>query len=332
MTNPYLEKLKSKFGLQDIKLDVAELLSARNQALADIAGRLLPVVAGKIARNVEEARENFKGVVLYHSSELNGFVDFFGVDNKDYRINISDGLTQYFHHMTKLWATRVDFLGIHEPKIPLDKVVAFAQSIMTTFWEGASPYGVIKNIPMLEMDRASANFMMHVNFYQLLFLMAHEFGHVVIRFAPQTVQSLVDYGKMQSRSVLQDDIYRLPQFAGFDREDLVRSWGEEFAADMIGVDLALAAPMADIYPELNSDDIAVVGIGILWAVAMLFVMQSMLESFYEKKKGQLPPTYDHPFSTVRLALFRVLCAQNAPDVVKIIDGFRKMGDDILLKC
>ncbi len=276
----------------------------------------------------EELQRYFKPIILKPPERdedhlVNGEVKFNG---KDFQITINLALMDFFWHMAKLWATRIGVMDIpgyprEDSKISFDETVNFANMFMTAFCENRICETQI--VPALRLSKNQIIWAGNMCHYGERFVVAHEFGHVVIRFAPNRISDFLDWATTQSRrfiSPLLNEFPDCPKSVGED--ELVQKWSEEFTADLIGMHLVLATTEDEI-ERIKS----------YWAAELNFITFSLLEHFYYSKRyAQIYQLTDHPFDMMRLAILRSAADKSTrSDVLEVGRGIEKISRDILLR-
>ena len=108
MADSMLGKFLDHLGLsRRTPVDIASAMAVRQKALTEISDELLSVTASRIKSHPTELRRRFKGSLYDNDLALNGYVAFERSGAPAFSIHISNGLTHYFHQMSKLWASSV---------------------------------------------------------------------------------------------------------------------------------------------------------------------------------------------------------------------------------
>jgi hypothetical protein len=287
-----IQELFNKFGLDIGNVDTYK--GSLDSSVKEMAFALLPSVAIKTGRNAEELRRSLRKVNLDRRLLIDGRTTT--QDNwRTYEISISKGLMLFHHKMVKLFVSRVSVVGdgqkmVEETRISHDEAVSISRRLMTSFWEGdffETPSFFLTSLTKGQIILAS-----RLLFYSELFVIAHEFGHIVMHVSPECIKRELLILKGAEESMVRP---ALGKNQCSSEPDVLRNWMEEIAADYIGINLC-ANPEKD--PVVKS---------IIQASGTISLMMcDMLEKYRRKVAGDDSPDQNHPPSELRLEVLQTM--------------------------
>lgn len=308
----YFEKLKQHLGITE-NLDLSEygVKAGLSKIVKDAAHEMLPAVSERLHCKSDNLTHRLTSVGMIEHPEVNGFVKT--ADNwRTFEIFLNVGLMMFFHKISKMFASRIGVMGqdmnpSEHPSIPYEEMVRVAKKLMESFWSNNLLNTVgFYSIQLSLNQNIFAGILLH---FAEKFVVAHELGHVTINLSPQ-YPSEYEYAL-----TLLNDIH----IEAFQRD--VEQWAEEIASDLIGLQLTVST---------ENDDIQ--RMKALLGAEFVFIVQNMLEQYFEKKFRENPPIGTHPPSKLRLALIRKAVGQSNPEgVFQVGKALESMADDIISK-
>lgn len=290
--------------------------------------KLLPYAARRIGLRTEELRRRSNGIVLRSPQrDAGSLVNAWSVFDRDrFSVIVNLPLMLFFWRMAKLWSTRVAPMEIpghprEEAVFSFEATVRMAEKLMTAYWQGRRNEG--ETVSLLRLSQSQTAFAGTICHYGERFVVSHELGHLVARDVCDGVSDLLDWAMLQARMFLSSLLRKYPDWPrGANEEDLVQRWGEEYAADLIGMHLVLDATESD-FDRINT----------YWSVELTLITFGMLEEFcFSRDGGHLPPLTDHPFSACRLAMLRSFVhSPTHPEVLDILRFVENMSREILFR-
>jgi hypothetical protein len=218
--------------------------------------------------------------------------------------------------MVKLFVSRVSVVGdgqkmVEETRISNEETVSIARKLMASFWSG--DFFETPGFSLAELTRSQIILDGILLTYSESFVIAHEFGHMIMRVSPDSVRR-----DLMILKGVEDSLVRpaLRKRACPDEESALRNWMEELAADYIGVNLC-----ADLERDTMKRTM-------IQASGMISLMMcDMLEKYRGKTAGEgsLDPT--HPPSELRLEIMQSLL--DWPSGMDFGGVFRKFSQYIM---
>ena len=313
MDSDYFRRLLKRFKKElppSFDLSAPATKHRMNKIIVDVAKQLSPHAAKRIGANSTTFHNRLTKVAMIEEPAVNGFVKT--TDNwKTYQIYVNEGLMMFCYKIAKLFASRVAVMSDDgEPEIPFGKTAACAKKLLAAFWSNTLYNTVGFNLMQLSNPQVMfASFIVH---YAETFVVAHEFGHIVINTSSSNPLQLA-FVEDALKAVLSGQVEHN------DLDSLVSAWGQEIASDIIGLGLCLQCG-DDAWDRLR----------IYSGVQFLFIAQNMLETFYEKTFNRPPPTGDHPPSKLRLQFIRSIVNKDSPaSVAQIGNALEEMSNTIL---
>lgn len=287
-----------------------------NKSVVDTAKDFLPHVAAALGIQKDALEKRLLGVGVKELLEVNGRTHT-SDGWRTFEIDINLGLMLFTHEMVKLFASRVGVMGdderpVETPEIPFESTVSIAKRLMKAFWHGT--FLEEQGFELIELSDTQVLISSGLLHDAECFVVGHEFGHIVIHISPRKVSEL-DLGITTVRSILVD----VPELSEIEKNQLAQKWGEEIAADIIGLQLSLVRKN-----DLTGKIVA------YSAAQLVFIMQNMLETFYEKTAQKSPPLGDHPPAQFRFNCLRsILSAVYPPEALEFGDSFKQLADALL---
>lgn len=327
----YLNRLMKRFEKAGIQFssnfkeslhDPSFQMNRLHQHIIDEAKQMMPYVAerSKIRKDVLERR--LSNIRMVMQPDVNGFVTS-SDDWETFEIGINYGLMIFFHKIITLFSSRSCLTSIwgngrpiDYPKQQIESIIPLARGLMQAFWQGT-----VLDAPWLHIGELNNN---QIGIWSALltraerFVIGHEFGHIVIRISP-TKASEFDLGIELCKAFVTSKISKMNEH---EKNLLERGWGEEIAADLIGLELSLYLA--------NDHNTRIFTYS---AIELVFIMNKMLESFYKKIMGTDPPLDIHPPSSLRLNCMRTIVEAYNPNLLEIggARGYEIIADKILSK-
>lgn len=272
-------------------------------AIITMAEQLIPPAAVKIGIKTDELKSRIKKVSVIKNTEVNGHA--YSSDNwKTFRIEINSGLMMFLHHMVKLFVSgagvaEIEASGrvkkvLERSSISFEKQVSVANNLMKAYWDNA----LEKQRGFYFMDLSNNQIKIGGGLLHNAehFAVAHEFGHIIIKTSSQNINEL-NVGLEMMRRISSD----IPALTNNNVIDVIVQWGEEIAADIIGMQLLLEVIKEDLRKILSYT-----------AIELVFIVQHMLDTFYEKYYAK-PRLYNmHPPAYLRLIALRSLLRDSNP--------------------
>lgn len=321
MNDSYLERLKKRFQ-KDIPdgfdFSEANTTAALHQIIVDLGKQLIPYTATKVRMEPDVLKNCILNVSMIMDPEVNGFAR--SSDNwKTFEIGINIGLMIFLHKMIKVFASRIGVMGdeghpVENPEIPFENTISVAKRLMKAYWDQnlLSTMG----FQVMQLSEEQMNISSHLLHHAECFVVAHEFGHIVINLHQAEVKEL-NIGIEVVRGILEG----ISDLSETSKHQLTRQWGQEIGADLIGLQLVLELGKTD------HDKILIYS-----AAELVFILQNMLETFYEKNIGENLPLGSHPPSQMRLAVLRSIVGKsNPPQVLQLGEAFAEMAEMIVSK-
>jgi len=280
----------------------AELVDALRAALA-----FLPKAAEErlppSARNIFEFNTNKYTLTL--ASDFNCGVTV-AADNSSFAMVINYGLLYFYSRMTRVLFSRIQVRPVapgeqpvfaHELELSLEATLDVMKRLLSSFWSED-----LTSVPELPLEEDTEVLYRRFLLCGFRFAVAHEFAHVLMAVTP-AVASYRDAGS----AIVDDFLKQVPSSAMSDdtRRQIIAEWGEEFAADILGVELAAKAVSGPDDPP-----------GMKWlefhAAEWFFVMCDILWRYHMLKIGPLHLS-SHPAPFMRLDIIRIHLNAKARD-------------------
>lgn len=325
----YLEQLKKRFK-EEFNIDIEDKWVDAD--LADVlmyrANCLIPYVARKMGKRNDELKKCLTKLILIESPVLNGYVKT--KDNwKTFQIHVSWGLMIFIHKMIKLFLCRMSVTNGHcivdEARISDEEMLSAAERLMQAFWRGT--FFQTPSISLTDLSKSQIELSTYLLHYAECFVIAHEFGHVLIETCPEKIRKelLTASAAIESRN--KGIKISQTKHVGVGEKTLLESWTKELTADLLGLKLCL---------EQRDDDIG--RMVIRSSAELVFIFMLMLEKFYEKSTGQNYWLHErdrgmtHPPTVLRLEFLSLFVDPLYPSYSSVLGGvFRQLGDYILSK-
>jgi hypothetical protein len=268
---------------------------------------------------------HFKGIEvksLATDPSVNGCTEF---DGKDFKITINHGLACFMGEMGFLWAYKFPMKKgldqLKESGLSFQIFVDIFKKLMTAFYQNkVSENFVSRSTPTKELKNNQIEFAMSLKILSIHYSIAHEFGHVVMKFQPSYVSKYLKAVKNVANhfvhtifNVLLPNWPRRPEVANWKEDKFVQSWVVEFLADIIGMELMLC----DKDSKVDTFD------QVFLTISDVFNTYDVLEHFHEKINGQMYPIGTHPFAWLRLQMLKsVLYYGKKLDKINLRNAFK----------
>ncbi len=299
---PSMKALADRFG---VKLDATDPDAGLRTILTQMEGELRPHLLQYCGASEREYTKRFRGIDVRFTDDPNGYVS--SADQwKTFRITINSGLMMFLHQMAKMASSVVgvmDDKGIKEKtKIPFSKTLEAARALMEAFWTYQLRPGLTFWLGDLSENQVLFSSMMLVNMER--YAVGHELGHVACRLNGR----VDDLRAGRSIAALMKDLAREHE------ED----WGEEYAADIIGLRLLM-----ELQP---SDMMRLTAYG---SAELFFILLDMLEKYRMKTRGRVE-LGTHPPAELRFAVLRKVAGQSNPQsILQMGDAFSAFTKKII---
>lgn len=295
----------------DIDLAKNTLAGSMNQ----MALALLPAVAAKTGRGLEEVRKSFIGLRLDPRPLIDGRATT--PDNwRTYEISLSEGLLIFHHKMVKLFVTPVSIVGdgqrmVEETRFTHEETLSIARQLMASFWEGT--FFQTPAFSMVSLTKRQITLQSLLLNWSESFVIGHEFGHVIMHESPDCTKRDLLILKGVEDGMVRPVLGKRP---ALDEAATLRNWMEELAADFVGVNLCASLTQDTMQRAL------------IHASGLLsLILCDMLEQYRRKVGGAeaLDPT--HPPAALRREVMRTLL--DWPAGMDLGDAFGKFSQWIL---
>lgn len=310
------QRIREEFGME---VDGGGGLD--DSTVEKMAGTLVPHAARRMGRSVAAVRRALRRTSLDPGLQIYGQTT--SADRwRTFDIRLSTGLLLFHHKMVKLFMSRMTVVGegnkvVDETGISEDEMLSTSRRLMKAFWELDESREVFIRTPgfsLLQLTKSQIELAAYLLHYADTFVVAHEFGHVLLTASPRRVKrerAIVEGAKESMiRPVLDDH-------AGGGMVS-PEKWVRELEADLIGVGLCR---------ELADNDVVTM---VIEASAMMsLVMCDMLEKYYRMSTGRAWDYETHPPSELRLDVMQRLAEWGPTQTLG--SAFRQLGDHIMSK-
>jgi hypothetical protein len=270
---------------RSVSPEVLSIITAASDGLTQaVKRRRLSSVEAKIF----DAKNSF---VLVLSSGFNCMVRF-APDRSSFQLAVNYGLFHFYREMTRMLFSRIAVVSASQygsgqhgnVDAPFDKTAEAAKELMSGFWQ--AKIRKPRELTLEEGSQLLFNLFLKLG---LRFSIAHEFGHVMLEVSEEGRKY-----KAAGERVVTDFLSQAPDtsISPEARKRMVNDWGAEFAADILGLELAAQCEPEDSFKWFQ-----------LYASEWFFTMCDMLWRFYSKKHGPLTLT-THPAPFMRLDILR----------------------------
>jgi len=322
------EDIALKLGLEPQRIIRAlkkDPTSGLHEILCAHQNELLPFAAKKMGMQTQLLRKRCQDIVLKtpargQSTLANAWCSF---DHQRFKISVNLPLMIFCWKMAILWASRVGVMSVPghpegNTKISFDESVSMAKELMEAFWKGTIEQA---NLSSVQLSRNQTIFAGFVCDYSERFVLGHELGHVLIKYAQHCISDVLDWAMSHAAMVISLLLKQFPEWSeNIDEMRKVREWAEEYAADSIGMNILLTS--------VNGGQQR---IKCYLATELFFTTCNILEQFSFHYKYANPFTLgSHPFSIERVRTLRAAVdkSENA-NVLEMVEFFEKVGNDIL---
>lgn len=294
---------------------------------------ILPYAADLSGVSENSIRMKFLGATVDPGVKINAQVQL--TTDGRFAVKVHAPLMNFVWQCAKLWSTRKGVMATQRHQgetttVPLAETIDRTKHLLDAFWKGTiCCYDVCPRTLLSRNQVNLAWLMMHL---AERFVVGHEFGHAIIHLdssgEPNCFIDLLKWTRrwahFYSAEILDrlDNFRRSQEVIDWEVGDFEEHWGEEFAADILGANMALRSAH-------NVKD-SVAG---LWAIEELLVMFHMLESHYRNVVGYDLPLNSHPYSKLRLTVIRSAtrdgCSAGVRGVWDTGRFFEQLGEEIL---
>ena len=271
----YFEHLKKKF-VKDFDF-IIESRELDEKVLMDRTKYLLPHVATKLGKKEEDIRRCLTKLELIKTPVINGYADTQD-DWKTFQIYMSWGIMIFLIKMIKLFISRMSVTNgkriVDEAIISDQEMIDAVKRLMLAFWGWEGTFWQARGIALIDLTKSQIELSAYLLHYAECFILAHEFGHLIMGSCPETVEKelYIASAATEDRNRTFLESLRLTKE---DRKRALEEWPKELAADLIGLQLCL---------EQRDDNIG--RIVIRSSAEFLFISMLMLERFSEKYTGE----------------------------------------------
>lgn len=329
-----LTAITKHIGLEANDVPIFEqetLLSGLKKSIDFHCESILPYAADVSRIPETSIRTKFIGAKIDLQSEINAY--FQPTMDGRFRVTVFAPLMSFVWQCAKLWSTRVGVMATEQHRgetttVPPAETIDRTKRLLDAFWEGTICHDDVCSATRLSQNQVSfAGLLMHLG---ERFVIGHEFGHAIMWIQSSKESSpFVDllkwtrsWARFYSAEILDwlGNCSRSEEVVDWEIGDFVEHWGEEFAADILGANMALRSAH-------NVKD-SVAG---FWAIEALLVMFHMLESHYRNLMGYDLPLNSHPYSRLRLTMIRsaIRDESGVKGVWDVGRFFEQLGEEIL---
>lgn len=321
MSNPLEsigKRLHDKFGKlapSPSSLSEKEVKRAISQTIEAGIDELLPIAAKEVGISKTELEKRLIGRRFVFNADLNGSTS--STDRwATFDIQINLGLTQFYFHMVKMFATRIGVMGTatnaaEGSRITFDRTVQDTKDLMRAFFD--SHLLSHQGMPIIDLSKNQLIIADKILREIKIFVLAHEFGHIVIHAKGARADELES-----ATYIVNQILMGTSQTPEGEMARVKESWSEEIAADLIGVKLSLARHNNDMDRILAYS-----------SSELFFIILNMLETFYARSYGQPPSVGTHPPSKIRLDVLRLAARDNNPSAHQMGQAFEQVANWIL---
>jgi hypothetical protein len=319
MTNSF-EDLRRKLSREfDIEIDKTVLKRLDDSDVQFRASQLLPILARKMGKGVEDVRRRLK-IGLDDALWINGKTT--SEDKwQTFEVRLSTGLLLFHYKMVKLFVSRMTIVGdanevVDETRISNDEMLSTAKRLMEAFWahdESREHFFRSPDFSLLKLTKSQVELAASLLHHAEEFVVAHEFGHILMNASPERVkrEMLIVEGARESMVRPVFDEHK-----GQGGKAMLQYWMDEIAADFIGVGLC---------KEQGEDEIQ--RMAIHSSAMMSLVMCDMLEKYYRMSTGGVRESETHPPSDLRLDVLQTL--SDWPAGLDLGTSFRHFSDYVM---
>jgi len=288
----------------------------------ELASVLVPHVARRMGRRVEEVRGCIKNIGIDDTLRISGLT--MSEDKwQTFEIRLSTGLLLFHYKMVKLFMSRMTVVGdgnkvVDETRFSDDEMLSTAKLLMQAFWEEDGSREHFFRVPgfsLLRQTKHQIELSAHLLIYAERFVVSHEFGHILLKATPDRVKREMRIVEGAKESMVQPVLNKQERHGN---TAILQDWMEEITADFIGVSLC---------KELSTNDVAQM---VIHSSAMMsLVMCDMLENYYRKLTGTSWEYRTHPPSHLRLDVLQTL--SDWPAGHDMGTSFRQFSDYVMAK-
>jgi len=288
----------------------------------ELASALVPHVARRMGRREEELRRCLESIGLDDTLQLSGLT--MSEDNwQTFEIKLSTGLLLFHYKMVKLFVSRMTVVGdgnkvVDETRFSDDEMLSTAKRLMQAFWEeevSREHFFRVPGFSLLRQTKSQIELSAQFLIYAERFVVAHEFGHILLNAAPDRVKREMRIIEGATESMVQPVLNEQERHGN---TAILQNWMEEITADFIGVSLC---------QELKTNDVAQM---VIHSSAMMsLVMCDMLDRYYRKLTGTSWEYRTHPPSYLRLDVLQTL--SDWPAGLDMGTSFRQFSDYVMAK-
>ena len=161
----------------------------------ELASVLVPHVARRMGRRVEEVRGCIKNIGIDDTLRISGLT--MSEDKwQTFEIRLSTGLLLFHYKMVKLFMSRMTVVGdgnkvVDETRFSDDEMLSTAKLLMQAFWEEDGSREHFFRVPgfsLLRQTKHQIELSAHLLIYAERFVVSHEFGHILLKATPDRVK------------------------------------------------------------------------------------------------------------------------------------------------
>ncbi len=242
----------------------------------------------KDERKIFDSTDNLFAIVL--TTDFNCKVRI-ASDLSHFDIAINLGFLRFYNEMSKMLLSRINVISETEYKskkykrnkgLSFEQTVAIARTHLEAFWNNELPKH--NSVSVNDLDDGTAHFYRLILVQGLRFSIAHELSHIIFKISPKN-RTYLESGQNSVKLILKD----VPTHMFKEKwlSDIIENWGHEFAADHLGLELAINTEKTEIYKEFQ-----------FFAAEWLFILMDMLWRYYAQKHGGITLT-THPAPFMR---------------------------------
>jgi hypothetical protein len=294
---------------------------AGTQLFDSLAKSLLPHAAMRIGIDDNEFERRLTKVQVSLDPKVNCLIQP-SPSWETFEITINSAFPAFLFVMFYLFATRVSGTGEdrhteEESRIPLKRVARVAEKLMYAFWKCEKIYH--PDLELISLSDIQLHFVHTITLYAVQFAIAHEIGHAIVALSHPRKVAEHEKGVERTKEFLAS----IRTLEGPVRDQLTQNWGSEIGADLIGLQLLLAADGNKIDERVYA----------YLAVDSTFILWHMLETFYQKKYKRSCVNLAHPPSVLRLDTLHsaIIDQQNIPEESRFFRELAQLTSIIISK-
>lgn len=268
---------------------------------------ILPLIAKEIGIAPREIDRRLTRLAIVHKPDVNG-ITFSSDGWKTFEILIYDGLILFSGKLANALAARMGVVSsskeiLETPSIAESEAKQVARNLMRAFWSGG--ISDLKGFEDLSLTANQKTFSDSLSNNAVLFVIAHEFGHVVIELCRERPKVYEWAVEVTVGLFAYTDLHR--DLDEFERGGVALRWSTELGADLIGLGLLLGMH-TDGLKQMHAYD----------GAEYFLILMSELEEYRDRTIGKRMVSTTHPPSSLRLSVMRMLMERNnLPKVLNV---------------